>query len=69
MLCHSITNETMLTWLRQQVRILEAWREEMAMRPCLDMSLAQKLERHYQWLTGEIGRLETETTPVLKLVS
>ncbi|MEO0981309.1 MAG: hypothetical protein AAFX03_01505 [Pseudomonadota bacterium] len=53
-----IDDGTMACWLRTQVRVLEAWREELAMRPDIDLDTAAKLERHYAWLTGEVARLE-----------
>ena len=48
----------MLSWLHAQVRILEAWREDITRRPELDFQLINGLERHYQWLTSEVARLE-----------
>tara|TARA_R110002051_G_scaffold141534_1_gene214619 strand:- start:744 stop:923 length:180 start_codon:yes stop_codon:yes gene_type:complete len=49
----------MLCWLRQQVRVLEACREEIACRPEIEIAMVTRLERHYAWLTSEIMRLET----------
>jgi uncharacterized small protein (DUF1192 family) len=48
----------MVCWLRQQVRVLEAWREELACRPDIEIAMVKRLERHYAWLTSEIMRLE-----------
>jgi uncharacterized small protein (DUF1192 family) len=48
----------MLCWLKQQVRVLEAWREELACRSEIDIATVTRLERHYAWLTSEIMRLE-----------
>lgn len=54
-----ITDTAMLSWLRTQVRILEAWREEVATRTDLDIPMIQRLEDHYQWLTAEVAYLES----------
>ena len=48
----------MLSWLRSQVRILEHWREELARSPDIDLDAVVSVERHYQWLTEEVARLE-----------
>jgi len=40
------------------VRVLEAWREELACRPEIEIAMVTRLERHYAWLTSEIMRLE-----------
>jgi hypothetical protein len=48
----------MVRWLKQQVRVLEAWREELACRPEIEIAMVTRLERHYAWLTSEIMRLE-----------
>ena len=58
-MCYHFQTPNMLTWLRSQVRILEAWREDIAMHPELDFEMITRLERHYQWLTTEISHLET----------
>jgi len=48
----------MLEWLKTQVRVIEAWREDVASRPDLDLELITRLEHHYQWLTAEVLNLE-----------
>lgn len=53
-----IKDTAMIDWLKKQVRVLEAWREEVACRPDLDISMIQRVENHYQWLTGEIAQIE-----------
>ncbi|MEM1146468.1 MAG: hypothetical protein AAGA72_06795 [Pseudomonadota bacterium] len=58
-MCLPIDDPAMVCWLKSQVRVLEAWREEVATRPDLDISHIMRLERHYQWLTSEIADLET----------
>lgn len=57
-MCFHFSDATLLDWLKQQVRVMEGWREEMAMNPDLDIAAVQRLEAHYQWLTSEITRLE-----------
>ena len=54
----AISDLSMMDWLRGQVRILEAWREELACRPELDIEQIVRVERHYTWLTEEFARLE-----------
>jgi len=49
---------SMLGWLRTQVRVLEVWREDLASRPDIDLEEIQRVEKHYQWLTGEVARFE-----------
>ncbi|MEO9971449.1 MAG: hypothetical protein ABJG15_16760 [Hyphomonadaceae bacterium] len=53
-----MTNHRMTEWLKMQVRVLEAWREEMAARPDIDLVMVTRLEQHYQWLTAELASLE-----------
>lgn len=57
-MCFNLHNTDMIDWLRMQVRVLEAWRESVAARPEIDLELVTRLERHYQWLTAEVGNLE-----------
>ena len=58
-----IKDAAMIDWLKKQVRVLEAWREEVACRPELDISMIQRVENHYQWLTGEIAQIEGIAPP------
>jgi hypothetical protein len=75
-MCYHFQNSDMLDWLKSQVRVLEAWREDIATRPSLDLEMVRRLEQHYQWLTKEIMDLETlelarinqHKRPVLKAV-
>ncbi|MEM0984931.1 MAG: hypothetical protein AAGJ32_01670 [Pseudomonadota bacterium] len=53
-----IDDPAMLCWMKTQVRVLEAWREELAMRIDVDLEAVRRVETHYQWLTDEIGRLD-----------
>lgn len=57
-MCVPIDRMSLLGWLKTQVRVVEAWREDMARQPDIDLAQVQRLERHYQWLTGEIAKLE-----------
>lgn len=58
-MCLPITNQTMSTWLEMQVRMIEAWREELATRADIDLNMVMRVENHYQWLTRELATLET----------
>ena len=55
-----IHDQKMLEWLKMQVRILEAWREEVAERVEIDVPVLMRLERHYAWLSSEVSMLEME---------
>lgn len=60
----AISDFSMINWLRQQVRIVEAWREELASRPDVDLSAVTRVEQHYHWLCTEMYRLEGEPASV-----
>lgn len=62
-MCFSITTPTMTEWLKNQIRVLELWREELAMRADIDLSMVTRLERHYHWLTHELAELELVLEP------
>ncbi|MEL7108845.1 MAG: hypothetical protein AAGJ68_12205 [Pseudomonadota bacterium] len=57
-MCIPFDDTAMICWLKTQVRVLEAWREELATRPELDISAVRRLEKHYAWLTYEVARLD-----------
>ena len=57
-MCLQFQNAAMLDWLKTQVRVIEAWREDVATRSDLDMDMITRLECHYQWLTAEVLNLE-----------
>ena len=57
-MCIPLDDTAMSCWLKTQVRVIEAWREELASRPELDMDALMRLEKHYAWLTYEAARLE-----------
>lgn len=58
-MCLPMDDTMMICWLKTQVRVLEAWRENLAMDVDLDLEQINRLERHYQWLTSEILTLES----------
>ena len=58
-MCLHFQNTAMLDWLRTQIRVLEAWREDVATRSELDIDMISRLEQHYQWLTAEVANLES----------
>ena len=57
-MCIPISDVTMIDWLKRQVQVIEAWREEIATRAEIDIAEVDRVERHYQWLTAEVSRLE-----------
>ena len=57
-MCYHFQSSDMLEWLKTQVRVIEAWREDVASRPDLDLDMITRLEHHYQWLTAEVVNLE-----------
>lgn len=56
-MCLPINDRTMLTWLQTQIRVMEAWREEIATRPEIDIDQVVKVETHLSWLSAEYDRL------------
>ncbi|MEL6474335.1 MAG: hypothetical protein AAFQ21_09625 [Pseudomonadota bacterium] len=58
-MCLPISDETMIEWLRRQVMMVEAWREQLAERAELDIDDIRRVEDHYQWLCAEVSRLES----------
>ncbi|MEL7030868.1 MAG: hypothetical protein AAGL97_14095 [Pseudomonadota bacterium] len=61
-MCIPLDDSAMVCWLKTQVRVIEAWREELAMRAELDVSALTRLETHYQWLSAEVSRLESPSS-------
>jgi len=57
-MCVRFRNGDMIEWLKTQVRIIEAWREDIATRQDLDLEMITRIEVHYQWLTTEVCVLE-----------
>jgi len=57
-MCIPVDDTAMICWLKTQVRVIEAWREELASRAELDMTAVTRLEKHYAWLTYEVARLD-----------
>lgn len=61
-MCLPLDDTAMVCWLKKQVRIIEAWREELATRPELDVKAIMRLEQHYAWLTYEVARLDSHSS-------
>lgn len=59
-MCLPMPETELVDWLKRQVLVIEAWREDMAMKTEIDMDDVMRLERHYAWLTTEIARLEAD---------
>lgn len=57
-MCLPLDDTAMICWLKTQLRVIEAWREELACRPEIDIQAVQRIEAHYAWLTYEVARLE-----------
>ena len=57
-MCLPLDDASMVCWLKTQVRVIEAWREELASRPDIDIEVVMRLEKHYAWLTAEVSDLE-----------
>lgn len=57
-MCIPIDDTAMLCWLKTQVRVLEAWRDELCIRPGCQTPMLLRLEKHHDWLTQEVSRLE-----------
>ena len=62
LMCLPLDDTAMICWLKTQVRVIEAWREELASRPEIDIPAITRLETHYQWLSFEVTRLEDPTS-------
>lgn len=54
-------------WLTQQIRLVEAWREELALSPQIDISTIERVERHYHWLCDQLRLAEASETDVQML--
>ncbi|MEO0881420.1 MAG: hypothetical protein AAFY34_01695 [Pseudomonadota bacterium] len=59
-MCLPITDPTMLGWLKNQLRVLDAWQAELVCRGESDLETLERLDRHQTWLMSEIVRLEAE---------
>ena len=57
-MCLPIDDRSMLSWLRTQIRVMEAWREELITRPDADLAQARKIDDHLAWMCAEYERLE-----------
>lgn len=57
-MCTPIDDVQMLCWLRAQLKVLSAWREELVCRNETDLEAVTRLEQHHQWLHGELQRLD-----------
>jgi hypothetical protein len=55
-----IDDSAMLCWLQTQLRVMQAWLDELATRPDADPRQVDQLARHHAWLSDELTRL----TPV-----
>lgn len=57
-MCMPIDDVQMLCWLRGQLKVLSAWREELVCRNETDLEAVTRLEQHHQWLRSELQRLD-----------
>lgn len=58
-MCLPIDDAGMTCWLSSQLKVLDAWREELVLRPELEIAQVEALQRHRDWLASELERLET----------
>ena len=56
-MCMPVDEAAMLCWLQTQLRVLEAWQDELTSRPDADIRQVERLSRHRDWLTEELARL------------
>lgn len=56
-MCIPVDDSAMLCWLQTQLRVIEAWQEELSSRPDADLGQVERLARHHDWLTEELTRL------------
>lgn len=56
-MCMPIDDTAMLCWLQTQLRVMEAWQNELACRPDTDPRQVERLARHHAWLSDELSRL------------
>lgn len=57
-MCLPITDHSMLGWLRNQRRVVAAWRSELLRRSETELEDMRRVQKHYDWLSTEITRLE-----------
>lgn len=57
-MCLPLDETAVLCWLQTQLRVIEAWREELAARPDADLQQITRLEQHYQWLSAETAAMD-----------
>ena len=56
-MCVPVDETAMLCWLQTQLRVIEAWQDELISRPDADIRQVERLSRHRDWLTEELTRL------------
>lgn len=57
-MCLPLDDTAVLCWLQTQLRVIEAWREELAAQPDADLHQLTRLEQHYQWLSAETAAMD-----------
>lgn len=57
-MCLPVRDQSMMNWLKKQLRMLEAWGDEISTRPETETNTILQLERHCSWLRAELARLE-----------
>ena len=56
-MCVPIDDAAMLCWLETQLRVIDAWQDELAARPDADLTQSERLAQHRIWLNEELSRL------------
>ena len=60
-MCLPQDHPSMMCWLEKQVRVIDAWRDELVATVTDDDVTLERLTVHRAWLTQEIDRLATPT--------
>ena len=56
-MCMPIDDIAMICWLETQLRVMNAWQDELATRPDTSPEQVARLARHQAWLSDELARL------------
>lgn len=65
-MCIPFGDDAMCCWLQTQLRVVEVWRDELAMRLDADPNALTRLEQHYDWLRYEVARLDEEQSDTIR---
>ena len=57
-MCIPLDDASLSCWLFTQLRVLDAWCDELANEPDTDIARIEALERHRNWLADELARVD-----------